>query len=176
MKLIFIHGPPAAGKFTVAKELAKSTKYKLVHIHDFYDPLAEIYTEENYYMILEILQKHFLTMFETALKLKFKGMIFTYSEIAKDNYKFPRQVIKLFKKYRGTVHFVNISCNRSNLYKRVIKPSRQKSYKTKTKSEMDWMLKNKDYSTRVPNVKTLEIDNTSISPKEASLIIEREIR
>ncbi len=176
MKLIFLHGPPAAGKFTVAKELAKITKFKLVHIHDFYDPLAEMFNEDNYYQIIEILNKNFLNLFEGASKLKLKGIVFTYSEIAQDNYKFPRAVIKLMRKQKGTIHFVSISCNEKELYKRVIRPSRQKGYKTKKKSEMDWMLKNKDYSKRVPGVKTLEIDNTKLSSKKVAQQIKKHFK
>jgi len=175
MKLIFLHGPPASWKFTIAKELAEITKYKLVHIHDFYDPLAEIFTEDNYYKIIEILQKHFLNIFESASKLKLKGVVFTYSEIAKDNYRFPRAIIKLLKKYKGAVHFVHISCTEKELYKRATRSSRQKGYKTKTKSDMDWMLKNKDYSKRVPNVKTLEVDNTNLSPKQVAQQIKKHL-
>jgi len=176
MKLIFIHGAPAAGKFTIGKELSKITGYKLIHIHDFYDPLAEIFNEDNYDKIIEILQKHFLNIFENAAKLKFKGLIFTYSEIAKDNYKFPKEIIRILEKYKGGVYFVNIFCNEKELYKRVINPSRQKGYKTKKKEEMDWMLKNKDYTKRVPKIKTLKIDNTNLSAKKVSLIIKQHLK
>ncbi len=33
MKLVFIYGPPASGKLTVARELAALTGYKLFHNH-----------------------------------------------------------------------------------------------------------------------------------------------
>lgn len=33
MRLVFIYGPPASGKLTVAKELAKLTGFRLFHNH-----------------------------------------------------------------------------------------------------------------------------------------------
>lgn len=42
MKLIYIYGPPASGKLTVAKELEKLTKYKLFHNHLINDVISEI--------------------------------------------------------------------------------------------------------------------------------------
>jgi tRNA uridine 5-carbamoylmethylation protein Kti12 len=33
MKLVFIYGPPAAGKLTVATELSRLTGFKLFHNH-----------------------------------------------------------------------------------------------------------------------------------------------
>ena len=176
MKLIFLHGPPASGKFTTAKELSKITGYKIVHIHDFYDPLAEIFTEDHYYEIIEILNKTFLDIFEKAARLKIKGLIFTYTEIARNNYRFPKTIIKILNKHKGVVHFVNISCSKKELYKRVVNPSRQRGYKTKKKEELDWMLENKDYSKRVPKVKTLEIDNTNLSPKKVAVMIKKHLK
>lgn len=39
MKLVFIYGMPAAGKLTVAKELAGLSGYKLFHNHQVVDLL-----------------------------------------------------------------------------------------------------------------------------------------
>jgi len=173
MKLILIHGPPASGKFTVAKELAKITKYKLVHIHDFYDPLAEIFTEEHYYEIIEILEKHFLNIFENASKLKIKGLIFTYTEMARNKFRFIKKIKKLFKKYGGRLVFVHLSCHEKELYKRVINKSRKKYWKTKTKKDMEWMLKNKNYEKTFEGATILKIDNTKIPAKKVAQQIKK---
>lgn len=45
MNMIFIYGPPAVGKLTVAEELAKITGYKLFHNHLTQDLAREIYPE-----------------------------------------------------------------------------------------------------------------------------------
>ena len=176
MKIIFLHGPPGVGKFTIAKELSRITKYKVVHIHDFYDAIANIFTEKYYENIIEILDKHFLEIFKLCAKLNFKGIILTYAEIEKNNFAFPKAIIKMMKKYNSIVHFVAISCNKKELYKRVINPSRKKSYKTSNKKELIWIMKKHDFSKRVPGVKTLEIDNTNLSPKKVAKIIKKNLK
>lgn len=43
MKLIFIYGPPAVGKFTVARELASLTGFKLFDNHLTIDVVTSIF-------------------------------------------------------------------------------------------------------------------------------------
>lgn len=43
MKLVFIYGPPAVGKLTVAKALAKITGYPIVDNHTLINPLADVF-------------------------------------------------------------------------------------------------------------------------------------
>lgn len=47
MKLILIYGPPAAGKLTVATELAAMTGYKLVDNHKATDFLEEVFPRSD---------------------------------------------------------------------------------------------------------------------------------
>jgi len=42
MKLVFIYGPPASGKLTVARELATLTGYRLFHNHLIVDAVAAV--------------------------------------------------------------------------------------------------------------------------------------
>ncbi len=47
MKVIFLYGPPAVGKLTIAKVIAEKTGYKLLHNHLIVNPIAEIFPFEN---------------------------------------------------------------------------------------------------------------------------------
>lgn len=54
MKLIFIYGPPASGKLTVAERLAELTGYLVFHNHVTRDPVQRIYPGElaaNYELV-----------------------------------------------------------------------------------------------------------------------------
>jgi len=52
MKLIFIYGPPAVGKLTVAEELVKLHDYRLFHNHLTLDLVRNIYPEFNQQMFV----------------------------------------------------------------------------------------------------------------------------
>ncbi|MFH1209967.1 MAG: shikimate kinase, partial [archaeon] len=43
MKLIYIYGPPAVGKLTVTKELAKLTNFKIFHAHLTADYVSSVF-------------------------------------------------------------------------------------------------------------------------------------
>ena len=54
MKCIFICGPPASGKLTIAKELVALTGYSLMHNHQTRNIVHEMYPtalEQNYELV-----------------------------------------------------------------------------------------------------------------------------
>ena len=69
MNLIIIHGAPAVGKYTTAKELEKITGFKLVHVHSVYDFLESIFGKEEYITSLGIMNNTFLDIFEESAVL-----------------------------------------------------------------------------------------------------------
>jgi tRNA uridine 5-carbamoylmethylation protein Kti12 len=76
MKLVFIYGPPASGKLTVAKELAKLTGFKLFHNHvsmQFVESLFEFGTRP----FSRLTDKYRTEMLEEAAKQKV-DTIFTF--------------------------------------------------------------------------------------------------
>jgi tRNA uridine 5-carbamoylmethylation protein Kti12 len=67
MKLVFIYGPPAVGKLTVATELAKLTGFKLFDNHvsiDFVKSVFE-YGTRQYWKLIE---EYRISMFKQAAK------------------------------------------------------------------------------------------------------------
>ncbi|MCK4319309.1 AAA family ATPase [Candidatus Micrarchaeota archaeon] len=168
MKLIIIHGAPGVGKYTVAKELEKSTNFKLLHIHSIYDFLENIFGKEKYEVSLKIMNNMLLDIFEEAAKLKFEGIILTYATLAEDNFSFVKKLLKRLEKYKTDLCFVHLSCNMGELRKRILANSRKKFKKTKNLKELEYLLSIKDYGSTFPNSKTLEVDNTKISPKKVA--------
>ena len=96
MKLIILHGAPAVGKYTVAKNLKDETGYKMLHIHSIYDFLENIFGKDNYDISLEILKNTALDIFEKAAKENLSGLIFTYAHLAEDNFSFGYRIKVVF--------------------------------------------------------------------------------
>jgi len=67
LKLVFIYGPPAVGKLTVATELVKLTGFKLFDNHvsiDFVKSVFEFGTRQYW----KLIEKYRLSMFNEAAK------------------------------------------------------------------------------------------------------------
>ena len=87
MNLIFIYGPPAVGKLTVAKQLEKLTDYKIFHNHitiDFALPIYEYGTKE----FIEFNERLRLQFFKEAIKANAYAIIsFTLNRVFTEWYK-----------------------------------------------------------------------------------------
>jgi len=171
MKLIFIYGPPAAGKLTVANELAKLTKYKIFHNHLTVDLLDSVF-KFGTKTFFNLSSRFRMEMFEAAAKENIKGLIFTFCYDPSDN-KFVKDVKKRVEKYKGKVFFVQLCCEKSELKKRVKGASRKNFNKIKTIRHLNKSLKKWCFFKSIPFVHSLKIDNTKISPKKVALKIKQ---
>jgi len=77
MELLIIYGPPASGKLTIAKEVAKKTGYKLFHNHLTVD-LLKVFLEFGTPEFFELNQKMKLDILEAAAKQGVDGIIYTF--------------------------------------------------------------------------------------------------
>ena len=179
-KLIFIYGQPGVGKLTVAKELARVTGYKLFHNHLTADLVYSLFpfgTKECF----ALGDKVRLYLIEAAAKHDIKGVVFTFLygvEISGDNTDamFIKNVIRIVKKYRGKVLFVKLVCDEKELRRRIRHPSR-KAYR-KLRKVKNLLATRQKYilDATIPFGKSYIIDNTSISPKKAAVMIQQHYR
>lgn len=174
MKLVFIYGPPATGKLTVAKELSKITGYRIFHNHLTVDLVSSIlnFGEKEFF---EINQRLRIEMIGLAAKNN-RNLIFTYCYAFKLDDKFVKNVIKEIKKYGGKVLFVQLYSHPKELEKRVASESRKGFKKIQTKKGLKECLGKWDLFTAIPFVENLNIDNTKISAKKVAKIIKEKYK
>jgi hypothetical protein len=170
MKLIFIYGPPASGKLTTAKELAKLTGYKVFHNHLSFDLVNSVF-EFGDKVFLDLMEKIRIMLFKAALKENIKGLIFTFAYANPEDDDFIKRIVKLFKKHNGQIYFVRIFCIEKTLYKRVINKSRKKFGKVTTKKGLHKVTKKWNLFSKIPFEDSLQIDNTGILPKKVAKMI-----
>src|SRR5271156_4120318 len=78
MRLIFIYGMPAAGKLTVARELAAITGLRLFHNHLTVDLLLSTF-EFGSPRFGSLREQIWLSVFEEACRSGLAGLIFTFN-------------------------------------------------------------------------------------------------
>lgn len=122
MKLIFLHGAPAAGKLTIARELAELTGLRLFHNHLTVDLVSAVFdfgTEP--FVILR--EQIWLSVFREAAKQN-TSLIFTFSPENTVRERFIQDVIDAVEPAGGKVIFIELFCSADELERRMESPSR----------------------------------------------------
>jgi tRNA uridine 5-carbamoylmethylation protein Kti12 len=171
VQLVFIYGPPAVGKLTVAAELAKLTRFKLFDNHvsiDFVKSVFE-YGTRRYWKLTDKVR---LLMFEEAAKHGI-NTIFTFAYDKATDDLFVKKTIQTISKERGRVCFVRLLCDEEELARRVNSKRRRKAGKISTKKLLASVLKRHGLAHEVPFQISLSIDTTRIPAKKSAEMIAR---
>ena len=123
MKLIFIWGPAASGKLTVARELAKLTGLPVFHNHLVVDALLERlpFGDPEFVRLREAM---WMAGFETAARSG-SSLIFTFAPEPTVVEGFAQRVINLIEGEGGDVKFVRLTISAFEQEKRIGNDSRR---------------------------------------------------
>lgn len=166
MKLVFLYGPPASGKYTIAKLLAEKTGYKLFHNHLTLDLLKSVF-DFGAPGFFELSQKIRLQVFEEASHQHISGIVFTYVyEKGKDD-SFIREVREKVTAAGGELKFVQIYCEQEELLKRVKEESRKEFHKINSEEVLREHLNKEDTTSPISFVGSTKVDTTHLSAEES---------
>ena len=170
MKFVYIYGPPATGKLTVANELSKLTKLKVFHNHLTVD-LIKPFFEFGSKSFFELSTNLRLDIFESAAKENILGLVFTSCYSYPEDNGMIKKIISRIEKHGGEIYFVHLYADIAELQKRVAGDSRRNYGKVKTIEGLENSLNKWDMFTPIPFVESLQIDNTNLTPKEVAIKI-----
>ncbi|MGV8150115.1 MAG: AAA family ATPase [Candidatus Woesearchaeota archaeon] len=164
MKLIIIYGPPAVGKLTVAKELAKIIGFKVFHNHLTLDVVQAVFTSQDR-VFWSLTNELRLRVIEVAAQEKIKGIIYTsgYNGNSKDDVL--EHMVRIMRKYNGEIFFARLTCDKKELFKRVRSEDRKKYTKTTTLVKLRRILPRWNNQRDYPHKNNLTLNNTSLSAK-----------
>ena len=168
MRLVFIYGPPASGKFTIAKRLSESTGIPLFHNHLSRDIVEDIYKDR-------LMEHH-----DLVDRIRFDvldycakndtDLIFTYVYEGRNDDENARELIRAVENNKGEVLFVELSASPDDLIARVNNESRKRYNKLRDPEVMKNITRDMSiYS--IPFVKALKIDTSATSPEDAVIAI-----
>ena len=166
MKLLILYGSPAAGKLTVANEVAKRTGFKVFHGHLSIDAILPVFEfgSKPFFRVVELIRVE--TVAEAARENVDLIYTFCYAKGLDEAH-----ILKIEKaacENGGEVYFVLLTCDANELKRRIVREDRRKFAKANTVEMMEMFLKTYDLSSPVPGTDTLAIDNTEVSPAEVA--------
>lgn len=168
MKLIIIHGPPAAGKLTVAKALSLRTNFKVFHNHlsiDCTQPVFDFgapgFWDINVKIRCEIIA-------EAARQDIDVIHTFCYGFAIDDEYF--RQLVSAATQNGGDVHIVLVNCRDEIRKERIGNESRVLMRKLTDPDSIDRQRQDGLLFSIHPDYadSTLEIDTSDVSPDDAA--------
>jgi len=170
MNLVFIYGPPATGKLTVANELSRITGYNVFRNPEVIGLLATIFPYDNDRLspIRKRLSRDLrLEIFQEAAKAGV-SFITTFGMSGPEYFDFFRDIKKAIEMAGGHILFVQLISSKEELLKRVESDSR-KGTKIDSKIYLEELIIEKpELFDKFPETEHPTIDNTNLSAEEVA--------
>ena len=165
MDLVFIYGPAASGKLTVAKELTKLTGYKVFHNHLAVDLASSVF-EFGSPAFVRIREYTWMEVFREAARAD-RSLIFTFTPEATVRPSFLSQAATFLQKLNSRITWVELECIEDELFKRLANDDRRRWGKIDTAEEYQRLKAAGAFDYPMP-VCDLKIDTATTSPAEAA--------
>ena len=107
MRLIFLYGPPAAGKYTIARLVSERTGLPLFHTHLVVDAVAAVFPFGSDSFV-RLREQFWLETFRAAAH-ESRSLIFTFQPEPSVAADFPRRVADLVEAAGGEAVFVRLT-------------------------------------------------------------------
>ncbi len=169
MRLIFLYGPPASGKLTVARALSDLTGAAVYHNHvslDYASTLFDHGTTE----FGALVEKLRLETFAFCAQRE-RDLIFTYVYAHPHDEPFVRRTISAVQGCDGQVLFVQLDAPDEILLERVEHASRKNFEKLSQRQTLEPILKKYDLHQPIPFVESLRLNTAELELEEAAMVI-----
>lgn len=167
--LVIIHGPPAAGKYTTATELAALTGARVFHNHVTLDVAKSLY-EFGVPEFWELVDELRLLSFRSYFKNGSDTMVYTWCYEHPKNLDFYEAIKSIADSKNGRILPVYLNCEVPHLESRVTNPERKKMKKLSSIEGLRKTLATQIYGA-IPHERCIELDSGTGSAKNNALKI-----
>jgi chloramphenicol 3-O-phosphotransferase len=172
MKLIFLHGAPAVGKLTIARELVALTGFRVFHNHLTVDLVSSLFPFGSEPFIL-LREKIWLAAFAEAVRNNV-SLIFTFNPERTVRERFVQDTIELVEGAGGKVVFVELTCAERELEDRLDDVSRKEFGKLASVAQYRSLKEAGAFQfPKLPN--DLSLDTTTQPPADSARLISAHI-
>lgn len=168
MKLVFLHGAPAVGKLTVARELAALTGFRLFHNHLTVDLVSSLFPFGSEPFV-HLREQIWLAAFAEAARNNV-SLVFTFNPERTVRESFVQDTIEVVEAAGGEVVFVELTCDEGELEARLEDASRREFGKLASVAQYRSLKDSGAFQfPRLPN--HLSLDTTNQSPADSARLI-----
>ncbi|MCK2148805.1 ATP-binding protein [Marinobacter alexandrii] len=167
MQLVWLHGPPAAGKLTVAKALQRNHNFKLFHNHLAVDLSMAIYDafgDKDFHHFTNSIRRQTLSK---ANELGVARMVMTFMTCAQEDEKEIRRYLEFFESEGIEVYPVQLHPRHDVLLSRSVSVERQQSHKISCRNQLSELLSEWQFLP-IEHKNALQIDNSEQSPEDVA--------
>lgn len=166
MKVVFLYGPPAVGKLTIAKILEQETRYKLLHNHLLQNSISEVFLHEN--SANRLLVREFrLRILEEAVTSNI-NLITTFGIAGNNPFGHIDDVLSTIEANKSEVCLVHLTADEETIVKRVEDQSRKDHGKNLSKEKLEELLRENPYMlNKYAKKEHLTINTAEKNPEDA---------
>lgn len=168
MDLVYLHGPAAAGKLTVARRLSELTGIPVFHNHLVVDALLEVF-EFGSPEFVRLRERFWLETFAAAAQAG-RSLIFTFAPEATVATGFPARVVSAVSEHGGRVRFARLGVSAAEQERRIENDDRKQFRKLASVETLRRLRTGGDSAVETPPA-DIEIDTEATSPAEAAVIL-----
>jgi shikimate kinase len=166
VKLIFIYGPTAVGKYTVGHTLAELTGYKFFHNHLTVDVVRAIFDDEDIRRdkLLDTLR---LDVIKVAARDNI-NTIFTLAYTSDVDPLFIANIIEAVTSQGGSIHFVRLNAPDTTLFERIGNESRRPLGKPTDPEHLRLKMTKCDVRAKIDYPARIELNTSKLTPQESA--------
>lgn len=172
MKLIFLYGPPASGKLTIAEKVSELTGIRLFHNHLSRDLVKDVYGDEldQHYDLVDMIR---FDVLEYCSKND-TDLLFTYVYEGEEDDANVKKYIDIVESNGGEVIFFEIMADREALIERVGNDSRKRFKKLSDREIMRQITTDMSiYS--IPFVESVKVNTSKLNADQSAQLVIKQI-
>lgn len=170
VQLVVLYGPPGVGKYTIGVELAARTGFRLLHNHLTVNLVSAVF-ERDSVVWLQMLRKVRRDMLAEAVHHNVNLIMTGVFNGSSENINAWRTMLEPVEAEGGSVLFVQLTCEREELFRRVGQEDRRRLDKLVDAVRMAELLERFDLFSPVPFGRHLCLDITHRAPSDAARVI-----
>lgn len=166
MILLFLHGPPAAGKYTIASKVAADTGWPLFHNHLVVDAVGAVFPFASPSFVA--LRERFWLDVLGAAAAEGRSLIFTFQPEPSVAADFPARAARLFSDAGGQCLFVRLTLGHAEQQARIANADRARFGKLRDPALLGRLHADFDAAEAAMPASALSIDTGACTADEAA--------